>query len=149
MKYWPKKLTFKYLKESMIQQYKQLLESEGGAHQVALAFAIGFGLEMLVLSTVGVVYIFFYFIAKIFKTPLSVMVIGNVIGKLTTLPVLLLPLAVKIGDLLSTHKPERVPYGVYVYLKELLGMTVLAVVLGILSYIAVYILYEVNRKKRQ
>src|SRR4051794_4376026 len=79
--------------------FLKLLRSPGGAKKVSLGFAIGFGLEMVVLSTASLIYIVFLPMVRIARGSLPAAIIGNVIGKLSFLPVLLLPLAKKIGKL--------------------------------------------------
>ncbi len=73
----------------------KLLRSPGGAKKVSLGFALGFGLEMLVISTASLIYILFVPIVRLAKGSLPASIIGNVIGKLTLLPVILLPFAKK------------------------------------------------------
>src|SRR5438552_19184055 len=79
--------------------YFKLLRSPGGAKKVSLGFAIGFGLEMLVISSASLIYILFVPIVRLAKGSVPAAIIGNVIGKLSFLPVLLLPFAKKIGKL--------------------------------------------------
>src|SRR3954470_910674 len=78
----------------------KLLRSPGGAKKVSLGFAIGFGLEMVVLSTASLIYIVFLPIVRIARGSLPAAIIGNVIGKLSFLPVILLPFAKTIGKLI-------------------------------------------------
>jgi uncharacterized protein (DUF2062 family) len=140
--------------------YFKLLRSPGGAKKVALGFAIGFGLEMLVISTASLIYIFFVPFVRLAKGSFSASIIGNVIAKLTFLPVILLPFARKIGKMIFPMKVRvghNTPFsfqnfmhgdfhgllnllqgGVHV----LIGMTFFGIVLGIISYFVVYYLYE-------
>ncbi|MEH7302659.1 DUF2062 domain-containing protein, partial [Neobacillus drentensis] len=69
----------------------KLLRSPGGARKVSLGFAIGFGMEMVVLSSASLIYILFLPVVRLAKGSLPAAIIGNVVGKLTFLPVLLLP----------------------------------------------------------
>src|SRR3954471_17905961 len=78
----------------------KLFRSPGGAKKVSLGFAIGFGLEMLVISSASLIYILFVPIVRLAKGSLPASIIGNVIGKLTLLPVILLPFARKLGKLI-------------------------------------------------
>src|SRR6478672_4923834 len=80
--------------------FLKLLRSPGGAKKVSLGFAIGFGLEMLVISTASLIYILFVPIVKLAKGSLPASIIGNVIGKLSFLPVILLPIAKQIGNII-------------------------------------------------
>src|SRR5438105_4224751 len=82
----------------------KLLRSPGGAKKVSMGFAIGFGLEMLVISTASLIYILFIPIVRLSKGSLPASIIGNVIGKLTFLPVILLPFAKKIGKIILPMK---------------------------------------------
>lgn len=146
--------------------YFKLLRSSGGAKKVALGFAIGFGLEMLVISTAALVYILFIPVVRLSKGSLPASIIGNVIGKLTFLPVILLPFARKIGKMIFPLK-VRVGHhtsfsfqdflhgdfhgilnllhgGVHV----LIGMTFFGIVLGIVSYFLVHFLYEREKERR-
>jgi uncharacterized protein (DUF2062 family) len=144
----------------------KLLKSTGGAKKVSLGFAIGFGLEMLVISTASLIYILFVPIVRISRGSLPASIIGNVIGKLTFLPVILLPFAKKIGKLIYPMKVrvgQNTPFsfqnlihgdfrsvlsvlhgGVHV----LIGMTVFGIVLGIIAYFVVHYFYEKERTKR-
>ncbi|UOF88836.1 DUF2062 domain-containing protein [Fodinisporobacter ferrooxydans] len=130
-------------------QYIKLLRSPGGARKVATGFAIGFGLEMLVLSTAMVVYVFLYPIVRIMRGSLSAAIIGNLICKATFLPVLMLPVAMEVGRFLTPFKPHGIPRTVFYYLHTLLGMSLFAGVFGFLSFFPVYYLYEARRKHRE
>jgi len=146
--------------------YLKLLRSSGGAKKVALGFAIGFALEMLVISTASLVYIFFFPVVRMAKGSLPASIIGNIIGKLTFLPVILLPFARSIGKMifpLRVHAGHKTPIsfqklmhgdfhsilsllhgGVHV----LIGMTIFGIVLGTISYFLVYHLYEKEKQRR-
>lgn len=137
-----------HLTRMMKLQYLKLLRSPGGARKVAVGFAVGFGLEMLVITTASTIYLLFYPIVRLAQASLSAAVIGNIVGKLTFLPVVLLPVAPLIGKYLFPFRPLHVPMSLYVYLKTLLGMSVFAAILGLLSFFPAYYLYEVNRKHR-
>jgi uncharacterized protein (DUF2062 family) len=144
----------------------KLLRSPGGAKKVSLGFAIGFGLEMLVISTASLIYIFFIPIVRLAKGSLPASIIGNVIGKLTFLPVILLPFAKKLGKIFF---PVRVSVGhntafsfqnlmhgdirsllslLHGGLHVLIGMTIFGIVFGIIAYFVVHYFYEREKLKR-
>ncbi|MGG1399735.1 DUF2062 domain-containing protein [Bacillus salipaludis] len=146
--------------------FLKLFRSPGGAKKVSLGFAIGFGLEMLVISSASLIYILFIPIVRLAKGSFPAAIIGNVIGKLTFLPVILLPFAKKLGKAvfpLKVQIGQSTPFsfqkllhgdfsviisilhgGVHV----LIGMTIFGIVLGIISYFIVYYLYEKQKTKR-
>lgn len=146
--------------------YFKLLRSSGGAKKVALGFAIGFGLEMLVISTAALVYILFIPVVRLAKGSLPASIIGNVIGKLTFLPVILLPFARKIGKMifpLKVRVGHHTSFSFQVFLHGdfhgilnllhggvhvLIGMTFFGIVLGIVSYFLVHFLYEREKERR-
>lgn len=144
----------------------KLLRSPGGARKVSLGFAIGFGMEMVVLSSASLIYILFLPIVRIARGSLPAAIIGNVIGKLTFLPVLLLPFAKTIGKLIF---PMRVKLGhnapfsfnglihgdfqgvvslIHGGVHVLIGMTIFGIVLGVASYFIVHYFYEKEKTKR-
>lgn len=147
--------------------FTKLLRSPEGGHKVALGFAIGFGLEMLVISTVGLIYVLLIPIVRLTKASLSAAIIGNLIGKASLLPVILLPFAVKIGRLVY---PGRVRIGqhlrrfsftdllhgdfhglmnlLYGGIHMWIGMVILGSLLGFFSYFIVNFLYEKERNRR-
>lgn len=144
----------------------KLLRSPGGARKVSLGFALGLGLEMLVLSTGSLIYILFVPIVRLAKGSLPASIIGNVIGKLTLLPVILLPFAKKIGKLIFPmkvnlgHKSgfsfQKLIHGDFHSLVSILhggfhtliGMTIFGTILGISSYFIVHHFYEKEKAKR-
>jgi uncharacterized protein (DUF2062 family) len=144
----------------------KLLRSPGGAKKVSLGFAIGFGLEMLVISTASLIYIFFIPIVRLAKGSLPASIIGNVIGKLTFLPVILLPFAKKLGKIFfplkvnvennSTFSFQDLMHGdirsvlslLHGGLHLLIGMTIFGLVFGIIAYFVVHYFYEKERMKR-
>jgi uncharacterized protein (DUF2062 family) len=146
--------------------FLKLLRSPGGAKKVSLGFAIGFGLEMLVISTASLIYILFIPIVRLFKGSIPAAIIGNVIGKLTFLPVILLPFAKKIGKMVFPMKVKishNVPFsfqnlmhGDFRGLTSLLhggihiiiGMIILGTVLGAISYFVVHYFYDKEKEKR-
>lgn len=140
---------FRHLNRMMKLQYLKLLRSPGGARKVAVGFAIGFGLEMLVLSTASAIYLLFYPIVRLANASLSASIIGNIIGKLTFLPITLMPFASMVGRYLLPFRPLDMPNSLYLYVKTLLGMSVFAAGLGFLSFFPAYYLYEMNRKHRE
>ncbi|GAX91740.1 DUF2062 domain-containing protein [Effusibacillus lacus] len=136
-------------------QYVKLLRSPEGARKVALGFAIGFGIEFLVISTMGVIYPIFILLVWITRSSVTSAAIGHVIAKLTFLPIpllivgkwlggLLLPFAVRMPDWM----PDWLDGFLELQLKTILGMTLISIALGALSYPVAYCLYEANRKRR-
>ena len=146
--------------------FTKLLRSPGGAKKVALGFALGFGLEMLVISTASLIYILFVPVVKLAKGSLPASIIGNIIGKLTLLPVVLLPFARQLGKLIV---PMRVRIGHHTHFSlqnvlhgdfhsligllhggvhALIGMTIFGVILAVVSYFIVHYLYEKERSNR-
>lgn len=84
--------------------FVKLLRAPGGAHKVSIGFALGFGLELIVISTASLIYLAFYPIIRLSGGSLPAAIVGNVIGKLTFLPILLMPLAKQIGSwILPAH----------------------------------------------
>lgn len=146
--------------------YLKLLRSPGGAQKVALGFAIGFGLEMLVISTASLIYIFFVPVVRLAKGSLPASIIGNVIGKLSFLPVILLPFGRKIGKMIlpmrvSTGHNTPFSFQNFIHgdfhgflnllhggVHVLIGMTIFGIVLGFISYIVVYFLYDRAKERR-
>ncbi|MFX3623917.1 MAG: DUF2062 domain-containing protein [Ectobacillus sp.] len=145
----------------------KLFRSPGGAKKVALGFAIGFGLEMLVISTASLIYFLFYPIVRLAGGSLPAAVIGNVIGKLTFLPVVLLPLAHALGKFLYPFKVNEKAVQEYSILEifsgnfleivrsllhnglyTLIGMVIFSAILGVASYFAVHRLYEKEKRRR-
>ncbi|NHC40648.1 DUF2062 domain-containing protein [Bacillus sp. MM2020_1] len=146
----------------------KLLRSPGGARKVSLGFALGLGLEMLVLSTGSLIYILFVPIVRLAKGSLPASIIGNVIGKLTLLPVILLPFAKTLGKLIfpmkvhlghgnkSSFSFQKLIHGDFHSLVSvlhggfhtLIGMTIFGMILGICSYFIVYHFYEKEKAKR-
>ncbi|MFB5195959.1 group-specific protein [Bacillus sp. AFS073361] len=157
---------FKRIGRAFKLNFIKLLRSPGGAKKVSLGFAIGFGLEMIVLSTASLVYIVFLPMVRMARGSLPAAIIGNVIGKLSFLPVLLLPLAKTIGKLIYPinesigHKSpfsfEQLMQGDFRSVVSLLhggvhvliGMTIFGIILGIISYFFVHYFYEKEKTKR-
>lgn len=144
----------------------KLLRSPGGAKKVSLGFALGFGLEMLVISTASLIYILFLPIVRLAKGSLPAAIIGNVIGKLSFLPVILLPFAKQLGKLIFPMK-VKIAHGtsfsfqglmhgdfrgliglLHGGIHMLIGMTIMGAVLGFISYFIVHFFYEKERIKR-
>lgn len=146
--------------------YVKLLRSTGGAKKVALGFAIGFGLEMLVISTASLAYLAFVPAVRVARGSLPASIIGNIIGKLTFLPVILLPFARKIGKIIypmRVHEGHTTPFSfrnlmhgdihsllnlLYGEVHVLIGMSIFGIVLGVISYYLVYYLYEREKARR-
>lgn len=139
--------------------FLKLLRSPDGAKKVALGFAIGFGLEMIVISTASLIYLVFYPIVRLAKGSLPAAIIGNIIGKMTFLPVLLLPLAKMLGHWILPKNVGTGPIhhhsffdifqGDFSILSDLLhgglqifvGMSIFGLILGIISYYVIEYLY--------
>ncbi|CAH1211841.1 DUF2062 domain-containing protein [Paenibacillus sp. JJ-223] len=147
--------------------FVKLLRAPGGAHKVSIGFALGFGLELIVISTASLIYLAFYPIVRLSGGSLPAAIVGNVIGKLTFLPILLMPLAKQIGSwILPAHGMGQGALhenafmelfrGNWFALKELLlggldilaGMSVFGVLLGFVSYFVVKILYVRALRRR-
>ncbi|WP_028399575.1 DUF2062 domain-containing protein [Ectobacillus panaciterrae] len=147
--------------------FYRLFRSPGGAKKVALGFALGFALEMLVLSTASLIYFLFYPIIRLSGGSLPAAIIGNVIGKLTFLPVVLLPFAHALGKLIYPFKIKEAPIKEHSFLEifsgnfmevlkdllhnglyTLIGMTIFGAFLGFVSYFIIYHLYERERHRR-
>lgn len=143
-----KRFRMKQFPRIMKLQYLKLLRSPGGARKVAVGFAIGFGLEMLVISTASTIYLLFYPIVRLAQGSLPAAIIGNIIGKLTMLPIVLMPVAPVIGSYIFPYRPHHLPGSLFLYIKTLLGMSLFAVGLGILAFFPAYYLYHINRKRR-
>lgn len=157
---------FKNIGRTFRLNYLKLLRSPGGAKKVSLGFAIGFGLEMLVISTASLIYILFVPIVRLAKGSLPASIIGNVIGKLSFLPVILLPFARKLGKVIYPMKVKvghTVPFSfhdlmhgdfrgllniVHGGVHVLIGMTIFGIVFGFIAYFVVYYLYEREKTKR-
>lgn len=167
MKTKPKKYKFfQRIGRSFKLNFLKLLRSPGGANKVSLGFALGFGLEMLVISTASLVYIFFVPIVRLAKGSLPAAIIGNVIGKFTFLPVILLPFAKKIGRLIipmNVKINHSIPFSfqnllhgnfrgitslIHGGIHIIIGMLVLGTVLGAISYFIVHYFYEKEKARR-
>lgn len=165
-KYRKKHPVFKRIGRLFKFNFIKLLRSPGGAKKVSLGFALGFGLEMLVISTASLIYIFFIPIVRLAKGSLPAAIIGNVIGKLSFLPVLLLPLAKTVGKIIfpmnvkvhhaSTFSFQKLMHGdlsslisiLHGGIHVLIGMTIIGSVLGFISYFIVHYFYEKEKEKR-
>jgi uncharacterized protein (DUF2062 family) len=147
--------------------FVKLLRSPEGANKVALGFAIGFGLEMLVISTAGLIYVLLIPLVRLSKASLPVAIIGNLIGKVSLLPVILLPLALKIGKLIYPGRVRVVNHLrhfsftdllhgdfqelinlLYGGIHVLIGMIILGSLLGFISYFVINFLYEKEKNRR-
>lgn len=145
----------------------KLFRSPGGAKKVSMGFAIGFGLEMLVISSASLIYILFVPIVRLAKGSFPAAIIGNVIGKISFLPVILLPFARKIGKMIYPMKIKlghhNTPFSfqnmihgdfgglinvLHGGIHLLIGMTVIGIILGTCSYFIVHYFYEKEKIKR-
>ncbi|SFS41624.1 DUF2062 domain-containing protein [Marininema halotolerans] len=157
------------LKRTFRYHFIRLFRSPGGAKKVARGFAIGFGLEMIVLCTASLIYLIFYPIVRLSRASLPASIIGNIIGKLSFLPILLLPFAKIIGGWISPVQTSgnnvqeyslsemasiftgdfHILYNIlHSGLHILIGMTIFGLILGIASYFVIYHLYEKRQKNR-
>ncbi|SDX22697.1 Uncharacterized conserved protein, DUF2062 family [Marininema mesophilum] len=157
------------LKRAFRYQFIRLFRSPEGAKKVARGFAIGFGLEMIVLCTASLIYLIFYPIVRLSRASLPAAIIGNIIGKLTFLPILLLPFAKIIGSWISPIQPSgsgiqeyslseiteiftgnfQILYNIlHSGLHILIGMSIFGLILGVASYFVIYYLYEKQQKNR-
>ncbi|ENQ3078899.1 TPA: DUF2062 domain-containing protein [Bacillus pseudomycoides] len=158
---------FQRIWRGMKLNYYRLLRAPEGAKIVSRGFAVGFGMEMLVIHTASLVYLIFYPLVRLLKGSFPAAVIGNIIGKLTFLPVILIPFAHALGKLIYPFHVKKIPLHHYTIgdifssngltiLRSLLqsevyviiGMTILGIGLGIIAYFVMYYLYEKNRKLR-
>ncbi|MGD0030460.1 DUF2062 domain-containing protein [Paenibacillus illinoisensis] len=158
---------FTRLTRALKLNFLKLLRAPGGAHKVSTGFAIGFGLELIVISTASLIYLVFYPIVRLSGGSLPAAIVGNVIGKLTFLPILLMPLAKQIGSwILPAHSMGQGPVhesafmelfrGNWSALSELLlggldilaGMSVFGVILGFISYFVVKFFYVRALRRR-
>ncbi|MBB6022362.1 uncharacterized protein (DUF2062 family) [Paenibacillus sp. JGP012] len=140
--------------------FLKLLRAPGGAHKVSTGFAIGFGLELIVISTASLIYLVFYPIVRLSGGSMPAAIVGNVVGKLTFLPIILMPLAKQIGSwILPAHSMGQGPVhesawmelfrGNWSAVSELLlggldiltGMSVFGLILGFISYFIVKFFY--------
>ncbi|MFX3649427.1 MAG: DUF2062 domain-containing protein [Paenibacillus sp.] len=155
------------LTRAMKLNFLKLLRAPGGAHKISTGFAIGFGLELIVISTASLIYLVFYPIVRLSGGSMPAAIVGNVIGKLTFLPIILMPLAKQIGSwILPAHSMGQglvnesafmeLFRGNWSAVSELLlggldilaGMSVFGVILGVISYFVVKFFYirSLNRR---
>ncbi|WP_440119031.1 DUF2062 domain-containing protein [Paenibacillus sp. QZ-Y1] len=158
---------FARLTRALKLNFLKLLRAPGGAHKVSTGFAIGFGLELIVISTASLIYLLFYPIVRLSGGSMPAAIVGNVMGKLTFLPIILMPLAKQIGSwMLPAHSMGQGPVhesafmelfrGNWSAVSELLlggldilaGMSVLGVILGVISYFIVKFFYVRALKRR-
>lgn len=149
--------------------FLKLLRTPGGVKKVSLGFSIGFALEMVVISTACLVYLIFYPIVKLSGGSLPAAIIGNVIGKLTFLPILLMPFARKLGSWIypihvskgnkgMIHEASLVDIfkGDFSAIRDILhgglhiliGMSIFGAVLGVISYYVIQFLYNKTANRR-
>ncbi len=162
---------FQRLMRAFRLNFIKLLRSPGGVKKISLGFALGFGLEMIVISTASLIYILFYPIVRLSGGSLPAAIIGNIIGKLTFLPIILIPFARKLGKLIypaatpGGHPLKHVSFYqsfmdifsgnfqalwdiLYGGLHILIGMTIFGAILGFISYFVIYYLYEKANQNR-
>lgn len=158
---------FQQIPRAIRYNYMKLLRSPEGGKKVSLGFAIGFGLEMVVLPTASLIYLLFYPIVRLSGGSLPAAIIGNVIGKLSFLPIILLPFSKKIGELVyPTRYKDKVVHFHQTYqellhgnfgivgdifrggLHILIGQSIFGLILGVIAYFVIYYLYERSRERR-
>ncbi|AWB46758.1 DUF2062 domain-containing protein [Paenibacillus sp. CAA11] len=145
----------------------RLFRTPGGVKKMSLGFSLGFGMEMIVISSACLVYLIFYPVVKLAGGSVPAAVIGNVIGKLTFLPIILMPFAKKLGEwvypssssaqriqevsLLDIFKGDFSAVGSILHggLHILIGMSIFGAVLGVISYYVIQFFYHRTAKRRQ
>ncbi|GIP23492.1 DUF2062 domain-containing protein [Paenibacillus sp. J22TS3] len=149
--------------------FLKLLRTPGGVKKVSLGFSIGFALEMIVISSACLVYLIFYPVVKLAGGSVPAAIIGNVIGKLTFLPILLMPFARKLGSwVYPIHGPRHnkgviheaslvdIFKGDFTAVRDILhgglhiliGMSIFGAVLGVISYYVIQFLYNKTAQRR-
>ncbi|TCP22690.1 uncharacterized protein (DUF2062 family) [Scopulibacillus darangshiensis] len=145
----------------------KLFRSPGGAKKVSRGFAVGFGMEMLVISTACLIYILLYPAVKLLRASLPAAIIGNVVAKLTFLPIILLPFAKTLGAIIypKPNQDGHVEGNAFIELFKgdfsvigeilhgglhiIIGMTVFGSVLGFISYYVILFLYNKEKERRR
>ncbi|MNH85225.1 hypothetical protein D3C87_622400 [compost metagenome] len=163
-----KKQFFNKIYRAFKLNFLKLLRTPGGVKKVSLGFSIGFALEMIVISSACLVYLIFYPVVKLSGGSVPAAIIGNVIGKLSFLPILLMPFARKLGSWIyplhgSRHKGmiheasimdifkgdfSAIRDVLHGGLHILIGMSVFGAVLGVISYYVIQFLYNKTAKRR-
>ncbi|QHT62325.1 DUF2062 domain-containing protein [Paenibacillus lycopersici] len=128
--------------------YLKLLRSKDGASKVSRGFAVGFGLEIIIPYTAYLGYALLIPLTRLFRTTFPSALVGNVICKVTFLPIILVPFGHHIGRILPISRPRLMPRLIFIYLKTLLGLSMLGIMLGVIGFFVCYVLYETNRKLR-
>ncbi|WP_138495133.1 DUF2062 domain-containing protein [Paenibacillus pinistramenti] len=147
--------------------FLRLFRTPGGVKKISLGFSIGFGLEMIVISTACLVYLIFYPVVKMAGGSIPAAIIGNVVGKLTFLPIILMPFAKKLGEWIypsssgsATVKEasildifqgnfEAVKAILHGGLHILIGMTIFGILSAFISYYVIQFFHNRNHKRRQ
>lgn len=137
----------KYVARKIRLHYLKLMRSPGSTRMISRGFAVGFGLEIILPFTLYIGYILLFPLVYLFRTSLTTALIGNVLCKITFLPLVLVPLGHKIGRLLPFTRPEFMPNVVYRYIKTLIGLSITAVFIGLVAYFCIFYLLR-NRPKR-
>lgn len=145
----------------------RLFRTPGGVKKVSLGFSIGFGLEMIVISSACLVYLIFYPVVKLAGGSIPAAIIGNVVGKLTFLPIILMPLAKKLGEWIypGSSSPGTLAeasivdmfQGDFTAVKAILhgglhiliGMSIFGLILTVVSYYVIRYMHNRNHKRRQ
>ncbi|GGA31208.1 DUF2062 domain-containing protein [Paenibacillus physcomitrellae] len=147
--------------------FLRLFRTPGGVKKISLGFSIGFGLEMIVISSACLVYLIFYPVVKLAGGSVPAAIIGNVVGKLTFLPIILMPFAKKLGELIypsssasGTIKEASIMdifQGDFSAVKAILhgglhiliGMSVFGILSMVISYYVITFFHNRNHKRRQ
>ncbi|WP_337926713.1 DUF2062 domain-containing protein [Paenibacillus caui] len=146
--------------------FLRLFRTPGGVKKISLGFSIGFGLEMIVISTACLVYLIFYPVVKLSGGSMPAAIIGNVVGKLTFLPILLMPLAKMLGEWIypaasgsSKVREARildilqgdfsaVQAILHGGLHILIGMSIFGILSSVISYYVIQYFHNRNAKRR-
>lgn len=139
----------KYVSRKFKFHYIKLMRSPGGTRKVSRGFAVGFGLEIILPFTLYTGYVFLIPLVFLFRTSLTTALIGNVICKITFLPLALVPLGNRIGRYIPFGRPEFMPVAIYKYIKTLLGLSIVAVIVGFVSYLIIFYLLEKSKSRHK
>ncbi|WP_314592197.1 DUF2062 domain-containing protein [Paenibacillus terrigena] len=139
----------KYVARKFKFHYIKLMRSPGGTRKVSRGFAVGFGLEIILPFTLYTGYIFLIPLVYLFRTSLTTALIGNVICKITFLPLVLVPLGHWIGRHIPFRRPDFMPVAIYKYIKTLIGLSITAVIVGSVAYLIIFYLLEKNKSRKK
>ncbi|MDB5084438.1 MAG: hypothetical protein JWN30_1324, partial [Bacilli bacterium] len=116
-------------------------------------FAIGFGMEMITPYTLYIGYLLLlpFVVIKSARPALPAAIIGNLICKVTFLPVALIPVAWKLERITfppAHHHLSHWRDWLAHYQRIFLLLTIFGAVLGVLSYFVVYLMIVTYQKRR-